>query len=216
MSELSNSPWPVRRRRRDEKREAVINTAARLFQEKGYDNTSLNEIAEALNVTKPTLYHYVENKAEILGECHSRTWDAITAATRLAADAGRSGLENIDVFVRAYVGTISTDYGKVMIADIRARGETGASRHRKAMRRTDALLRGFIEQGIRDGSVAACDPRLTAFAIFGALNWITFWHDSAGPNDQAAIADAFMRLFRDGLKPATRPGGGFIRPRKTS
>ena len=112
-----------------------------------------------------------------MGECHSRTWDAIAAATRPAAGTGRNGLDNIDAFVRAYVSTISTDYGKVVIADIRARGETGAARHRKAMRRTDALLRGFIAQGLRDGSVAPCDPRLTAFAIFGALNWITFWHE---------------------------------------
>src|SRR5271168_1406261 len=67
-----SSPWPVRsprQRTRDVKREAVIRAAARAFSERGYHNTSIDEIAAALNVTKPTIYYYVANKEQLLLEC---------------------------------------------------------------------------------------------------------------------------------------------------
>jgi len=66
------SPWPVRKntqRNRDVKREAVIRAAAQAFNARGYHNTSIDEIAAALNVTKPTIYYYVANKEQLLLEC---------------------------------------------------------------------------------------------------------------------------------------------------
>src|SRR5215472_6749924 len=65
----SPSPWRARRRDREVKREAVIRTAARAFNRKGYLNTSLNDIATALEVTKPTVYYYVTNKEHLLFQC---------------------------------------------------------------------------------------------------------------------------------------------------
>src|SRR5215472_5763282 len=65
----SPSPWRARRRDREVKSEAVIRTAARAFNRKGYLNTSLNDIATALEVTKPTVYYYVTNKEHLLFQC---------------------------------------------------------------------------------------------------------------------------------------------------
>jgi AcrR family transcriptional regulator len=68
------SPWQpfeTRRRARDEKREAVLLTAVRLFLEQGYHRTTLDEVAKRLNITKPALYNYFRSKEEILFECWS-------------------------------------------------------------------------------------------------------------------------------------------------
>src|ERR1043166_735043 len=68
----SSSPWRASRKRlpdREVKREAVIYAAARAFNRKGYHNTSLDDIAAALEVTKPTVYYYVTNKEQLLFEC---------------------------------------------------------------------------------------------------------------------------------------------------
>src|SRR6188472_3016567 len=68
----SASPWlpfESRRRARDEKREAVLQTAVQLFLEQGYHRATLNEVAERLNITKPALYNYFRGKDEILFEC---------------------------------------------------------------------------------------------------------------------------------------------------
>ena len=71
-SPSSQSPWmpfESRRRARDEKREAVLRTAVQLFLEQGYHGTTLNDVAERLNITKPALYNYFRGKDEILYEC---------------------------------------------------------------------------------------------------------------------------------------------------
>ena len=62
-------PFESRRRARDEKREAVLRTAVQLFLEQGYHGTTLNDVAERLNITKPALYNYFRGKDEILFEC---------------------------------------------------------------------------------------------------------------------------------------------------
>ena len=59
-----------RRRDPETKREAVLQTAAQLFLEKSYGRTSMNDVAERLNITKPALYHYFHNKEEVLLECY--------------------------------------------------------------------------------------------------------------------------------------------------
>ncbi len=71
-------PFESRRRARDEKREAVLRTAVQLFLEQGYHGTTLNDVAERLNITKPALYNYFRGKDEILYEC----WAIGTGARR--------------------------------------------------------------------------------------------------------------------------------------
>ncbi len=72
------------------KREAVIRAAARAFNERGYHNTSLDDIAAALDVTKPTIYYYVANKEQLLFECFLAGLEQIRAAFRASRRAGRA------------------------------------------------------------------------------------------------------------------------------
>jgi AcrR family transcriptional regulator len=77
------SPWSTADQRaveRARKRDAVILAAARAFKQRGYHNTSLDDIAAILHVTKPTIYHYVENKEQILFECFRTGLDQIRSA----------------------------------------------------------------------------------------------------------------------------------------
>ena len=79
------SPWRRGRKRprdRSVKREAVIRAAARAFNARGYHNTSLDDIAAALEVTKPTIYYYVANKEQLLFECFCAGLEQIRAAFR--------------------------------------------------------------------------------------------------------------------------------------
>jgi len=199
--------WRSGRKRRapayDIKREAVISTAARLFQEKGYRATTLNDIAAALNVTKPTIYYYVQNKAEILAECRARTWDGISKAIQDATASRKSGREKLEIFLRSYAVAITTDYGKCLVMTIREvdSADDELRKFREGLREATHVLRDIIADGIKDKSIAPCDPRMAAFAMYGALNWITYWYDPDGANDPSEIGDAFVRLFRLGLKP---------------
>jgi AcrR family transcriptional regulator len=104
-------------RRRDPatKREAVLKTAAQLFLEKSYGRTSLNDVADRLNITKPALYHYFRNKEEILLECY-RLGTTLIGETldNIASDCG-TGLEKVEAFIYSYANVMTVNFGRCVM-----------------------------------------------------------------------------------------------------
>jgi AcrR family transcriptional regulator len=205
------SPWAGRRRRpRDHvvKREAVIRAAARAFNERGYHHTSLDDIAADLGVTKPTVYYYVANKEQLLFECFLAGLKPIRAAFREADGLQGTGRERLIAVIRGYAAAIASEYGWCMV---RAHDQDLGPE----MRRQINTLRSEIDQGIRrllrtgieDGSIEDCDPKFTAFALAGALNWIAHWYRVDQPLSADEIASAFVQFFERGLLPRPRAAG---------
>src|ERR1035438_4278983 len=91
-------------RRRDPatKREAVLKTAAELFIEKSYGRTSMNDVAERLKITKPALYHYFDNKEDILLECYRLGVGLIEQTLGEIADHCGTGLQKVEAFIHSY------------------------------------------------------------------------------------------------------------------
>jgi len=202
------SPWAGRRRRardHDLKREAVIRTAAQAFNERGYHHTSLDDIAAALGVTKPTVYYYVANKEQLLFECFLAGLTPIREALRAADRRAGTGRDRLAHVIRGYAAAIASEYGWCMV---RAHDQDLGP----AMRRQINLLKSEIDQGIRqllrdgidDGSIGPCDPKLTAFAMAGALNWIAHWYRADQAMSPVEVADAFVAFFERGLQPRPR------------
>ena len=199
------SPWSARRRRpRDHevKREAVIRAAARAFNEHGYHHTSLDDIAADLGVTKPTVYYYVANKEQLLFECFLAGLRPIREALRDAEHLPGTGRDRLDAVIRGYAAAIASEYGWCMV---RAHDQDLGPE----MRRQINALKSEIDQGIRrllragmdDGSIEPCDPKIAAFALAGALNWIAHWYRADQPLSASEIADAFALFFAHGLRP---------------
>ncbi|MGX5734727.1 TetR/AcrR family transcriptional regulator [Bosea thiooxidans] len=191
-----------RERERALKREAVLRAAARAFSEQGFHRTSLDDVAERLSVTKPTLYHYVRGKDEILFECVRIGLERLdsAAASAEARRSGGSGLDRLIVLWTEYAHIVTEDFGRclILVGEDPLPAET-----RKDLRalkgKIDKRFRGLIEAGIADGSIRPCDPKLLAFAAAGALSWIARWHDPAGPLGVDSIADQTIRFFVDGI-----------------
>lgn len=206
------SPWSARRRRpRDHevKREAVIRAAARAFNERGYHHTSLDDIAACLGVTKPTVYYYVANKEQLLFECFLAGLTPIRAACREAETLGGTARERLDTVIRGYAAAIASEYGWCMV---RAHDQDLGPEMRRQINllksEIDQVMRRLLRAGIEDGSVAPCDPKLTAFAIAGALNWIAHWYRADQPMSAREIAEAFATFFGLGLQPRPRTATG--------
>jgi AcrR family transcriptional regulator len=197
------SPWPARRRRGHAiKREAVIRAAARAFNAAGYHNTSLDDIAAALHVTKPTIYYYVENKEQLLFQCFLAGLEPINAALRAAAALRLPARERLAAVLRDYARAIASEYGWCMVraADQDLSREMRA--HIQALKSgIDQGIRRLIRDGIEDGSIQRCDPKMTAFAIAGALNWIAHWYRENQQLNADQIAESFLRIFEHGLTP---------------
>jgi AcrR family transcriptional regulator len=201
--------WRGRRRRRDHgsKREAVIRTAARAFDERGYHNTSLDDIAAALGVTKPTVYYYVPNKEQLLFECFLAGLEPIRAALRRAESAGGTGRERLREVIRDYAVAIASEYGWCMVrAEHQDLGPALSGEVKALKTEIDRGIRKLLQAGIVDGSVAVEDPKLAAFAIAGALNWIAHWYRAGRSLSPEQVADAFVRLLENGLAPRASAG----------
>ena len=199
----SASPWiggRRGRRDRDLKREAVIRAAARAFDARGYHNTSLDDLAAALEVTKPTIYYYVANKEQLLFECFRAGLEPIRAAIQDAETSSRPGLERLNDVIRGYARAVASDYGWCMVrADDQDLGsETG--QHIKALKsEIDQGIRRLIRAGVADGSIEPGDAKLTAFALAGALNWIAHWYRAGESMTAEQLAEAFVGVLGRGL-----------------
>lgn len=180
----------------------MILTAARAFRERGYHNTSLDDIAARLSVTKPTIYHYVTSKEQILFECFRTGLDLIRSAFVEIQGSRATGRERLMLVLRRYLEAVTSDFGWCMVRAEDQDLGADMSRQIGALKtEIDRGLRGLIEEGIADGSIAPCDPKMAAFALAGSLNWISHWYradDSLRPDE---IADRFLSVFEQGLKP---------------
>lgn len=199
------SPWRASRERqhdREVKREAVIRAAAHAFNHKGYHNTSLDDIAAALEVTKPTVYYYVTNKEQLLFECFVAGVEQIRAGFREARNLDIPARERLHAVLRHYAKTMASEFGWCMVRVEEQDLSLDMSSHVKAMKsEIDQGIRRLIREGVQDGSIHPCDPKMTAFALAGSLNWIAHWYRENRSMSGAEIADAFITVFDNGLQP---------------
>jgi AcrR family transcriptional regulator len=199
-------PWKafqVRHRSMDLKREAVLLTAAHMFLEHGYQKTSMSLLATRLNVTKPALYYYFRNKEEILVECYRAGIAEIESRLSQSSSEEGTGLAKLRLYVNAYASAVlSFEFGRcvAMIDDSELSSE-GRREVRDLKRRMDLSLRGFVEAGIEDGSIAPCNPKLVSFAVSGAINWIGTWYRPDGDLLPEAISQQFTQILTGGLIP---------------
>ena len=204
------SPWlpfESRRRARDEKREAVLRAAVALFLEQGYHRATLTEVAERLNITKPALYNYFRGKDEILFECWAMGQERVDDFIAGINAEGGTGLVKLRKLVRAYAQVMATDFGASLVRfDVRDLSDKNAEVVRAGKRSIDLTFRGYITEGISDGSIKPCDAKLAAFAIAGAVNWICMWYEPAGALSAEEIATQFAQTLTQGLARKERQG----------
>jgi AcrR family transcriptional regulator len=200
MSPPHRRAFADRRRDPETKRDAVLQTAAQLFLEKSYGRTSMNDVADRLNITKPALYHYFRNKEDILLECYALGTAMIEEILNdIAAHCG-TGLEKVEAFIYSYANVMTVNFGRcVMRLDEGDLSPEAYANVRAYKRKIDRRLRSFIQEGIADNSIAPCDPKLTAFAIAGSLNWICVWYEPKGPLSPEEIAAQFVQTLTRGL-----------------
>ena len=208
-AEAPPSPWKTkgeRRKEREVKREAVLRAAAALFNETGFHATSLDEVAERLHVTKPTVYRYVKNKEEILFECVRLGIETLHAAVESVGSSGGTALEKLVAAIRQYAAIVTMDFGMCVI---RVGEDPLPPESRRKLRRLKRLIdyefRGLIAQGIEEGSIAPCDPKMAAFIVGGALSWIGRWYRPDGPLSSDQIAEHCIKILMKGL--STREKG---------
>ena len=201
---MGNKSWTTagagRDAQREAKRQAVLQAGARLFNDQGYEQTSLEDIAAALNITKRTIYYYVQSKEDILFGCHQQGLEVLAETMAQSQDSSLPVTERIALLIRGYCAWVSTDLGAT-IAMVREHSLSVERRQalRASKAEVDFQLRDLIKQGVAEGSLRPCDPRLVSAAVFGALNWIPHWNRVENPVPQEEIADQYVHLVFAGM-----------------
>ncbi|WP_373089102.1 TetR/AcrR family transcriptional regulator [Sneathiella sp.] len=186
---------------REQKRMAVLRTGARLFNEHGFDRTSLDDIASELNVSKRTLYYYVKNKDDILFECNRLAFEFMEETMVTSQNNDLSPLERIAMVMRSYMDLLSNEFGACLaLSKDNILSEESRKTLRNGRRKLDRVVRELIEQGVADGTIAPCEPKLATAALFGAFNWVPQWQTNGNRETYSEIANGFLDIFLDGLR----------------
>ena len=201
------SPWlpqDQRSRSRDQKREAVLKTAAQLFCLQGFHNTTLTDIARQLHITKPALYHYFASKDEILQACVRESLAATETEFKSASLLPGTGRDRLVHFMAWYAENMTTVFGMclVRIAEQDLDPKAGAELH-TAKSTVARRLRQLLEQGVADGSIGPCNPRVAVFTIAGALSWVGHWYKPGGRLSPHEVAANVVSMLMAGLSPRT-------------
>src|SRR5215471_7326481 len=164
-----------------EPRQEILRTAARLFQERGYDATSMNDVAAALKLSKGGLYHHFQSKDEILFHIMSHAMDITEQRVINPARRVEGAEERLRELIRLHIGVVLSEEDREITA-----------------RKKDYIH--FVENLVTDaqrqrGSASGVTPRAAAFALVGMINWIYQWYKPTGTLAGADIVRQYTDIF---------------------
>jgi AcrR family transcriptional regulator len=182
------------------KRNAVLREATRIFAKRGFHDTSLDDIAAALQVAKGTLYNYVKDKQEILFECHRMALDIGDQALALADTVDGTAYAKIRLVLRAYLMWLSGALGGGgIVTDVTALRPSDRKAVIVRRDRFQSRLIGYLEEGFADRTIRRVDPRLAVYTIMGAINAVQAWYDPKGRLSMDQVASQMVDLLMRGL-----------------
>jgi AcrR family transcriptional regulator len=182
--------------------ETVLQVAVELFNERGYDGASMEDLAKRLGLAKSAIYHHVSGKEELLRLALDRALDGWSGAAERARELDAPAIVRLEMLVRGTVAVLEAQLPYVTLL-LRVRGNSDVERQALARRRSfDRLVAALVEEAERDGDVRAdVDPKVTARLLFGMINSIVEWYR---PDSRTAapisLADAVCATAFDGLR----------------
>ncbi len=179
---------------------AVLRAAIDLFNRKGYDATSIGDVADELGVTKSAVYHHVPSKEHLLSEALDEALDGLEAAVSSAAAADGSAYERLRGAVRTSVEVLVEHQPAVTLL-LRVHGNTEVEQTAlERRRRIDARLADLVSRAAQEGALRAdLDPDLVSRLLFGMVNSLVEWYRPTGPVDAGRLADAVTAIAFEGL-----------------
>jgi AcrR family transcriptional regulator len=184
------------------KHEELLTAAVRLFRERGYHATSMQDLAEAVGVQRGSLYHYIEAKEDLLWEIMERAMEVLREGVEPVARTTRPASVRLRDAISAHLAAAARIRDELTILHVELKSLSPRRREiMVGMRdRYERTFRVLVREGIRAGEFRAVDEKAAVFAILGACNWFTQWFDPEGAAGHEAFAATFTGLFLDGLR----------------
>lgn len=182
--------------------EEIIGAAVKLFTQKGYINTSMDDIAEAVGLTKGGLYHHVGRKEDLLTAIHDQILDTFFSRVEAAVRTETQPARKLDEWIRAHV-TVMRDFQpqiKIFFTEVDNLSEEN---FRRMIRKRDAaqrMLRDILAEGMDTGAFRSdVNPNIVSFMILGMINWLYMWYRPHGSLTMEEIIRNMHEVIFSGL-----------------
>jgi AcrR family transcriptional regulator len=195
------TPTTTRQRRRGHDPESVLSIAVGVFNERGYDGTSMEDLARALGVTKSAIYYHVPGKEQLLGRALDRALDGLSEMVADERAASGPAIERLEWVVRQSV-RILVDRLPYVTLLLRVRGNSRTEQVALERRREfDAFISRLVKEAAAEGSIRPdMDPALVTRLLFGTVNSIADWYQPSRGASSDDVADALLKMAFTGLR----------------
>jgi AcrR family transcriptional regulator len=185
---------------------SLLEVAVQVFNERGYDGTSMEHLARAAGISKSSFYHHVEGKEALLAAACDRALSALAAIhDEPESNSGRA-IDRLEHVLRRTTEALMDELPYVTLL-LRVRGNTDIERAALNRRRAfDRVVADLVKQAERDGDIRPdVDPAVTARLLFGMVNSLVEWYRPGRRLGGQSLADSVCAIAFDGLRLAPPP-----------
>ncbi len=182
-------------------RNDILEAAALIISQKGFHATSMQDIAQAVNLQKASLYHHISSKQEILVELLDQALDMLIEQIQAVLEQSLPADRKLRMAMRVYLESMldRPDLAAVLLLEHRSLEPVYRDRHIPRRDRFERLWRKLIESGLAEDVFYSSDSALTSRALLGVMNWTITWYRPDGALNPEMIAEQFADIFLSGL-----------------
>lgn len=187
--------------RTEDKRQQLMEVAARLFREKGYSATGIRELAREVDLETASLYHYMKRKDRLLFEISKESLEEVFEAVKPIAESSLEPFEKLRRMIESHMAVMlkHPDRHAVMLTELRALSPPDQREIIDLRRRYENLLESAITEAQDAGVVRSDLPAyMLKLALLNLLNWSIFWYQPGGSLDPRGIGEFLAHVFLEG------------------
>jgi len=188
--------------RKKSKKDVILQEAAALFKNKGFNATSMRELAEVLGVEAPSLYNHIGSKSELLQEICFRIGQRFTHESDRIANLPLSPLDRIEQIARFHIRTMANEFDEVYVANHEWKHlqEPALTEFLQIRRQYEKDLLNLIAEGTRERTIRPIHPYVAMLTLLSALRGIEFWHRNKKNISLQQLEDDMVNHLLNGLK----------------
>lgn len=183
----------LREKRANQRKKDILFAAAQVFNDKGYHEATIEEIADKIQYTKGSIYYYVKSKQDLLYQCNKLAMDMLIKKLDEIVDSSDGPEEKLRKIIQMHIKTAIDEFA-IMVTALQLEFALEEPYKQQIIELRDVYERkilSILEEGVAKAIFKEMDLKITGFIIIGAMNWMKRWYSSSGRLSAGQIADIY-------------------------